>query len=94
VAVLRRIGDDLSANHATGAAAIVDDDLLAEPLAEMLRDDAGDDVVDAAGRERHDEPHRPVRGILRRSRGREHEQRDRNCRKSGAHAAHEPSPAI
>ena len=66
VAVLRRVGDDLGANHAAGAAAIVDDDLLAEPLAEMLRDDAGDDVVDAAGRKRHDQPHRPVRVILRR----------------------------
>ena len=71
VAVLWRVGDDLAADHAAGAAAIVDDDLLAKPLAEMLGDDAGDDVVDAAGRERHDEPHRLVRVVSRRSRGRQ-----------------------
>ena len=93
MAVLRRIGDDLAADDATGAAAIVDDDLLAEPLAEMLGDYAGDNVVDAAGRERHDEPHRPVRVILRQG-GAWEQQQERaadRCEQSAC-ACHEPLP--
>ena len=36
MAVLRRIGDEFAADNAAGAAANLDDDLLAEPIAEML----------------------------------------------------------
>ena len=68
MAILWRVGNDFAADHAAGAAAIVDDDLLAKPLAEMLGDDAGDDVVDAAGRERHHKAHRLIRVVLRQGR--------------------------
>jgi hypothetical protein len=35
----------------------------------MLRNDPADDVIDATGRERHDEPHLPARVILSRRHG-------------------------
>jgi NADPH:quinone reductase-like Zn-dependent oxidoreductase len=57
------------ADYTAGAAAILDDDLLAKPVPEMLRNDPADDVIDATGRERHDEPHLPARVILSRRHG-------------------------
>src|SRR5258706_471447 len=70
VAVLWRVGDEFAADDATGATAVLNDDLPAQPVAEMLADHAADDVVDAAGRKRNDQPHRPVRIVLRRGHSR------------------------
>ena len=69
VAVRRGVRRQLGADHAAGAGAVVDDHLLAELVAHLLRDDAADHVVAAAGRERNDQPDRPV-GIIRLRRGR------------------------
>jgi len=92
MAVLRRIGDEFAADHATGATAVLDDDLLTEPVAEMLRDDPADDVIDAAGRKRHDQPHRPVRVVLgRRSSGDREQHAGR--RENSAQVCHEPLPS-
>ena len=55
VAVGRRLGRRLGADHAAGAAAVLDDELLAEGLAELVGPGPGDDVGGAAGRERHDD---------------------------------------
>src|SRR5262249_30127584 len=53
--------DLLSAKPAVGAAAVLDHDLLTEPLAQLLRGDWGDLVGAAAGRERADQLDRTVR---------------------------------
>ena len=53
--------DRFGPHIAAGAGAIVDDDLLLEPFAEFLGDDARDDVGTAAWREWHDQPDRPIR---------------------------------
>ena len=74
VPVGRRVRRDFRADDAAGAAAVVDDDLLAQVLAQVRGDHAPDHVVAAAGRERNDEPHRLHRIVLRRRRGREREQ--------------------
>jgi hypothetical protein len=69
VAVRRRARNQLRADVAVAAPAVVDHELLAEPLAELDRDQAAEDVRGSAGRERNDQPHRP-RGVgLRCSRG-------------------------
>ena len=54
VAVRRRAGCSLCADHARRARPIVDHDLLAEDLADAVLDGAGDKIGSAAGRERHD----------------------------------------
>jgi hypothetical protein len=61
VAVGRRLGDGIGADIAARSDAVLDHDLLADARAELLRDDARDDVRAAAGGERHDEADRPVR---------------------------------
>ncbi len=58
-AVGRRLGGHAHADHAGDAAAVVDDDLLAEMRRHALGDDAGHRIDPAAGRERHDQRHRP-----------------------------------
>jgi len=58
VAVGGRFCHELGADHAAGAAAVVDHDLLAEAVAELDGDQAPDHVVAAARRERNDHPHR------------------------------------
>ena len=68
VAVGRGLGGEIGADHAAGAGAIVDEDLLAEVLAELVGDDAADDVVAAAGRERDDQADRSGWGSRRRTR--------------------------
>ena len=55
VAVGRRLGDERRADHRALAGLVVDDDVLAEPLAEIFGHHAGDDVGRAAGRVGHDE---------------------------------------
>jgi hypothetical protein len=81
VAVRRRARNELRADVAVAAAAVVDHELLAERLAELDRDQAAEDVGGPTGRERNHEPHRP-RGVgLRRSRG--HPRRE-GCDQDGA----------
>ena len=72
VAVRIGLGDDGFADGAAGAAAIFDDELLAEHLAELVVDDARGGVGAAGRRIGHHDPHRPV-GIfgLRKGWGRE-----------------------
>ena len=55
VAVGGRLGDDRGADHGALAGLVVDDDGLAELLAEILGDHARHDVGGAAGRIGHDE---------------------------------------
>ena len=94
VAVGKRVCRRFGADHAAGAAAVVDHHLLAEPIAQLLRDHAPDHVVAAAGRERNDEPHRLARIVLghhrrgERQRGeRQQETRDLDQQRTGlAHA--------
>ena len=64
VAVGGRARDAFDRDRAAGAGAVLDHELLAEHVAEALRDDARHAVGVAAGRERHDDLHRPVRPVL------------------------------
>jgi len=52
--VRRRTRGELGADDAVSARAVVDDRLLAEPIAELLGEKTPEDVVAAARRERHD----------------------------------------
>jgi hypothetical protein len=98
VAVGRRFGDELRADHTVSAGAVVDDDGLPELRRELLADEAADDVGRTARRERHDHPDRLARRLLgmggwrrcqrteRRKQDREPEARDG----SGAHGCCAP----
>ena len=67
VAVGGRARRELGADGAAGAGAVVDDDLLAVGGAELLRDEARQHVVAAAGGKGDDEAHRLRRvGLCRR----------------------------
>jgi hypothetical protein len=55
IAVGARPRDDLRSDHRVSAGAVVDDHVLSERVAEVLRQRARDDVGAAARRERHDE---------------------------------------
>ena len=68
VAVRRGLGGDAHPEHARRAAAVVDDDLLAETGAELVGDDARNRVDAAARRERHDHGDRPRRILVLRRR--------------------------
>jgi hypothetical protein len=80
-----RVGGGLRADHATGAAAVVDHDLLAEALAELGRDHAADHIVAAARRERDDQPDR-LGGIILRCRS-----GCRQCQQGASSAQHQRS---
>ena len=71
VSVGRRLHHRLGADHATGAAAVLDHELLAEGLAERLGPGARDDVARAARRIRYHKLDRPrgPRGLRRRAAG-------------------------
>ena len=71
VAVRRGFRDRIGAEHAGLPAAIVDDDRLLDEFRHALADHAGDDVVGAAGRKRHDQPDRLGRKLFRRRRKRD-----------------------
>ena len=73
VAVGIGFGDDLGADIAAGAGAVVDDDRLAPFARQPIGDDARHDIGGAAGGKRHDEFHRARRIILRPCRVRESE---------------------
>ena len=65
VAVGRRLRRLPHGDHAVGAAAVLDHDLLAERIGQPLRDQPRDGVVAAARRERHDQRDRARRIGLR-----------------------------
>ena len=80
-------GDD-----AVGAAAVLDHDLLAERVAQPLRDQPRDGVVAAAGRERHDQRDRARRiGLRSADRPCEHRRHQRAI--NGTSARHGPAHA-
>ena len=64
VAVGRALGDDLEADAAVGAAAIVDHQRLAERRLRARRERPRHQIGAAARREADDQPHRPRRIIL------------------------------
>ena len=68
VAVGRRLRDRLGGRNAGRAAAILDHHGGLAVLADLGREHARDDVGDAAGRDRHDDPDRLRRKVLRRAR--------------------------
>ena len=65
VAVRRRLGDDLGADHASGTGPILDDDLLPKRGRQPLGDESRDDVRRIARRARRDEADRPGRISVR-----------------------------
>jgi hypothetical protein len=70
VAVGRRARAALGADHAAGAAEVLDQHRLLQHLAELLGDHPAHHVAGAARRERHDQPDRPGRPVGLRVRGR------------------------
>src|SRR5258706_11783324 len=99
MAVGSRLRDDLGADDAARAGAIVHDDGLSERLAQPLRDDARSDVVAAPGRERRDEADRPVRIVIgaeswRREQRRGAQPEVRIANKPGSHHAPPRQPTL
>ena len=100
VAVGRRFCGEIGADHAAGAAAVVDKDLLAEFFAELVGDDAPDHVVAAAGRERDDQADRAariiVRGRCRRGEQRQRKREEKRAERNRAKSRHQclPNPAV
>jgi hypothetical protein len=58
VAVARLLGDEVGADVAVGAGAILDQEGLSEILRQPLAEEAGDEVERASGREGDDDAHR------------------------------------
>ncbi len=86
IAVGRRACRRLSADRATRASPVLDDELLSEHLAEALPNDPGDAVGNSARRIGHDDPDRPLRPRLRLG-GRDRTQRDqagKQCEKQSS----------
>jgi hypothetical protein len=94
VAVFRRIGGELAADDAAGAAAVVHHDLLAQPRAQLGGDQAADAVVDGARRERNDQPYRLGRVVLRRGRRREGQQQPRGLEQQCVQSWHHVLPKM
>src|SRR5262249_7191982 len=65
VAVVGRVRHEIGGDIAAGAAAVLDDELLAELLAERLRQHARGDVARGARTEADDDAYRPRRIALR-----------------------------
>jgi hypothetical protein len=57
VAVARRFRNDVGAQCAARARAVVDDERLPELFAELLSEITRNEIARAAGRKRHDQPH-------------------------------------
>ena len=95
VAVGGRLCGEIGADDAAGAAAVIDKDLLAQSLAELIGDDAADHVVAAARRERDDHADRAariiVRGCCRRGeyRQREHKRNEKCAERNPAKFRHQ-----
>ncbi len=70
VAVRRRLGDQVRADIASGACAVVDHDLLAERARQALGQRTADDIGGTAGRVRHHEADRLVGIVVGRGQGR------------------------
>jgi hypothetical protein len=93
VTVRRRTRGELGADDAVSTRAVVDDRLLPEPVAHLLREKAAEDVVAAARRERHYQANRLGRepacvGSLRRrssARAEEAERTELKSVESGLH---------
>ncbi len=79
IAVRLRLVDELGADIAGGARAVLDDDRVPPLAREPLGHDAWHDVGRAAGRERHDDLDRARRIILRAGRRRRRERSDQRC---------------
>ena len=95
VAVGRGVHDRFGADVVSGSGLVLDDELLAEPLRQPLRDHARGDVGAAAGREWHDDAHRTRWIGLRHRDARQRRQRDRGCgemQKLPARKCHEARP--
>jgi hypothetical protein len=92
MAVRLRARDLRGAEAATAADAVLDHELLAQALAELLRDQARHGVGAAPGRERHDEADRPFRpahvGGLRLRRACRNEPRQRGRNQANGQAIH------
>jgi hypothetical protein len=79
VAVRIRLGDRISAGIAARAAAVLDDELLAGIVAELLRQDARGDIDRAPGWKRIDDANDPVGiALRRRGSGQDADREDRN----------------
>ncbi len=95
VAVRRGLGDVFGADIAGGARPVLDHELLAEPLRQMLPREPRDGVGCAAGRERDDQMHRPRRVSLRAGEarcGRKHGSGCGQAQKSAARKCHGVPP--
>ena len=64
VAVRRRVDDGLCADHAAGAGPVRDHDLLAEPLRQLVRVQARQDVDGGARGDRRDDGDQPIWELL------------------------------
>src|SRR5262249_3461371 len=80
--------------HSAGAAAIVDDDLVPQPLAQLNADHAADDIVAAARREWNDQPDRLVGIVLRHGRAGKQKPEQRQGNYATQRHEHPPDPAI
>ncbi|MNY14496.1 hypothetical protein D3C86_1476730 [compost metagenome] len=69
VAIGRRLGHHRAADISRGTGLVVDHDLLAKALAQPVRNHTGAGIRNAARRERHDQPDRARRVVLREGAG-------------------------
>ena len=84
IVIDNRAGGEPGADHAAGAAAIVDDDRLAQRMRQPVGDDARHRVDAAAGRERHDQRDRTGGIALRAGAERRQQKRD-GARRAPSH---------
>ena len=94
VAIVRLVHHELGRDPPAGAGLVLVDDGLAQDFAELLADQAGKDVVAAAGRERHDHADRLVgivggRIALRRGRRERRQDHGRNRKRCAQQRAAE-----
>jgi len=83
VAVGRALRHVIGADDAGARRAVLDHEALPEALAQMLRQDARDQVGSTAGRERHHDAHSPCGVFLGAERGAHRQKND--CQERPAH---------